>query len=312
MLSMKNGLKYTKPEPEQIEEYDNKISSAKNTESDIMDIIPENIPKKTRRPEFQVINDERQDTSAFSFSNTSDNSSSFSYSSLQNYDDPKQITNLISSLKKANKMDARLHYSQTLKSIESTASLNRFVQLNGYQILGSWIDSYKEEIESNSSVNPRVYDIITNLLNFCEKLPITVHDLKISKIGKKVNKLGKCVSDRIIKTKCEILVSRWKKLIENIKDKKKDNGGDHAPRKRSNSPKSPKGKDSHQSDYHSLNKKTKRDRGSKDYPKDEVSDKSNKKYITIPIPYLLLYTMFIKFTHNSNMNHIFTFLQIIH
>jgi hypothetical protein len=49
-----------------------------------------------------------------------------------------------------------------------------------------------------------------------------MNDLKNSRIGKKVNKLGKCISDKTIKTKCEYLVEKWKRMIEDLKVKKRD------------------------------------------------------------------------------------------
>lgn len=381
ILAMKYGLNYKKPEDSLVKEFENSLHpSISDVEMNLNDIFAENIPKKIKKPEFQVINDGKNSgggsgSALNSNSNSGSGGSNFSYSSFSDknspnsfifntnkpIDDPKQIASLVSQLKKETKPEQRLNISTALNKIEGNYCLNRFIQLNGNQILGHWIEDYKEEIESNDKVDSKVYEILTNILNFLDILPITVQDLKISKIGKKVNKLGKCVSDRVIKTKCEELVSRWKKMIEDIKEKKKDKHDKERERERErekdynnykdykdkerdykdkdrekekekyerdrghsrNSP-SPNRKSSYSnystfspSSYDHMHKKTKRDSNSTTtttttsistsgsgikedhhgYGYGLGLDKTNKKYITIF--YLFLYTMFIKFTHNS-------------
>jgi hypothetical protein len=354
------------------------------------DIISQNIPKKARKPEFQVINDIKSDgkdgrekNSNFSNFANSGNSSlnsqnvqnshpskdTFSYSSQvgttnsttststststsyqslpSKIDDVKQIPTLIACMNNESKLEHKLQISNILIKIESFSLLDRFIYKDGNKALGVWIEELMKQFESNEKLDPRIFTLLTNLLNFCDLLPITVEELKTSKIGKKINKLGKSVSDRLMKTKCEELVSKWKKIIENIKDKKgkerdreKDDyrGGSNYKEKESNTHSSHSSSHRHKNSHtssnsrhspspdHSLSKKTKRDEkhghshssshndnfysSSFSSTTAEQTDKSNKKYITIP--YLFLYTMFtmfIKFTHNS-LSHLSLFKRL--
>ena len=335
---MKYGVKYSPEDESLVKNFENENLNMNMTDGEINmnNMISENIPKKVKRPEFQVISDNNLTKPSSSNNNNNISSSNFTYSSLTNnqssssltnklpsiIDDAKQIPNLISTMKKETKIEPRILISNLLNKIDSKFILDRFVQLNGNSVLGYWIEDCKEDIESGDRVDNRIYTLLTNLLKFCDNLPITVGELKTSKIGKKINKLGKCVSDRVIKMKCEELVSRWKKLIENIKDKKKDkekerDREDESFNARSLSPLSPTSSDrnlTHSSsnlNSSSMLKKSKRDSvgtygNSSSYSSSSTDfleygvEKNNKKYITIH--YLFLYTMFIKFTHNSLSN----------
>jgi hypothetical protein len=395
ILNIKYGMDYIGADPQDIQNYENQnlnnlTSGISDIEMSFHDIISQNIPKKMKKPEFQVINDIKSDgkegreknSNFTNFGNSSNFSSNqnfsqnmhisqknekdtFSYSSLggspnsnptsnqllpSRIEDVKQIPTLISFMKKETKLEPKLQISNILSKIDSFSLLDRFVQLNGNVVLGYWIDDCKEVFESNDKVDSRIFTLLTNVLNFCDSLPITVNELKTSKIGKKINKLGKCVSDRLIKTKCEELVSKWKKIIENIKDKKgKDRDREKEDSYISHSGSGHKEKEgyshfSHSSSHrhktsqstsnsrhspspdHSLSKKTKRDEkygnshssthndnfysSSTTTELSGQTDKTNKKYITIP--YLFLYTMFtmfIKFTHNS-LSHLSLFKRL--
>ena len=310
LLNLKFGMKYIRPEESLIKDFEKRSQV-----SEMSGFISENIPKKVKKLEFQVIN---EDTMHYNPSTNQKSTSKSSHpsknqttgqetSNVFKIEDAKDVQNIISLIKKENKLENRLKISLALRKLDSSYLLNKFVTLNGNQNLGYWIEDYKEEIESRGRVEERVYEVLNNILTFCNNLPITVHELKTSKIGKKINKLGKCVEDKYIKHKCEELVSRWKKLIENIKDKK------HKDSKETREHKSSKEKkdDSHshhrshsssrsRSTSQEMIGKTKRD--SKDFSISNIQttkeeEKNNKKYITIS--YLFLYSMLIKFTHKS-------------
>jgi hypothetical protein len=289
-----------------------------NNLNNLDEILFDNIPKKIKKPEFQV-NKSKIDAPVIE--------SNFSYSSTQqsakNFptfipDDPKSILALVSFLRKESKLDSRLNLSNNFEKINSTLCLNRFMQLNGNQILGDWIDDYKEDFESNLKIDPKVFEILTNILNFCDKLPVSVQELKVSKIGKKINKLGKCVSDRVLKNKCEELVLRWKKLADGDKKRSKEDKAVNSSSKRREKSNSPK---RHYDDDKMTMKKTKRE----DFSRNENSngnshdtstlgsllvgqDKNNKKYIIIP--HNLFIHMFIK-KHIIHIIHLFSLLILI-
>ena len=164
---------------------------------DFNDILMENIPKKIKMPKFQVIH----------------------HGPIQ---DAKTMSNIITQMKRDSKIENRLSMSYSLSKTFDEQSISRFNQMQGASLLADWISEYKDKIESEDRIDPRIYDILTNILDFAERLPISINDLKNSKIGKKVNKLGKCISDKTIKSKCEYLVEKWKRMIEDLKYKKRD------------------------------------------------------------------------------------------
>jgi hypothetical protein len=301
ILSLKFGMKYTRPEDKLIKEFESKSKDPENV------ILYENVPKKVKKVEFQVYNEEnskstKNGTEKIQTKTSQSNKTTLSETSFK-LENAKDIQNIISQMKKENKIENRLKISIALKKLDSSYLLDKFVQLNGNQVLGYWFEDYKDELEANGKIEEKVKEILTNLLSFCNNLPISVHELKSSKIGKKINKLGKCVEDKIIKNKCEELVSRWKKLIEKIKDKKHNKES-----KEYKSSRETKEKESYshhknpsssrsRSNSQEMLRKTKRE--SRDYSPPSITplleeEKNNKKYITIP--YLYLYSI-IKFTH---------------
>ena len=105
--------------------------------------------------------------------------------------------------------------------------VERFMHLQGTNVLSEWTNEYKEKIEKSEKYEkiekfPLVLEILNLILNISNRLPINVADLKNSKIGKKINKLGKCITDKTIKIKCETMVNRWKKMISDMKEEKKN------------------------------------------------------------------------------------------
>jgi hypothetical protein len=311
ILSLKFGMKYTRPEEKLLKEFD-----TRSKEPDFV-ILNENVPKKVKKVEFQVVNEENSKNTNHATEKTHSKSSQGSKSTSNEVsiklENAKDIQNLISQMKKENKIENRLKISIALKKLDSSYLLDKFVQLNGNQVLGYWFEDYKEEIEANGKIEEKVKEILTNLLSFCNNLPISVHELKSSKIGKKINKLGKCVENKIIKQKCEELVSRWKKLIEKIKDKKHSKDSkEHRSSKEKDSYEQHKNPSSSRSRSNSQEMLRKTKRESRDYSPPSIipmleEEKNNKKYITIP--YLYLYSI-IKFTHfiSFALKHVSNFI----
>ena len=66
VLNMKYNMDYTGADSQEIQNYENQnlsnfVSGISDIEMSFHDIISQNIPKKVRRPEFQVINDAKSD-----------------------------------------------------------------------------------------------------------------------------------------------------------------------------------------------------------------------------------------------------------
>jgi hypothetical protein len=200
---MKFGLSYIRPTDEDIRDYERVVERSLETSYtmgnefgiDISELMSTNIPKKMK-----------------------------SEKDVNPVTDAKGMSSLVAQMKREARLDSRLHISAVLTKTTDEFSLNRFNQMQGAGVLAEWVSEYKDRIEHDDKVDPKVYELLTNILDFTEKLPISMTELKNSGIGKKINKLGKCIGDRVIKTKCEFLVDKWKRMIEDLKSKKKGTG----------------------------------------------------------------------------------------
>lgn len=141
--------------------------------------------------------------------------------------DTKLIHSLILFLKKDLKLEQKHEISITLARTSNNSVLQRFLEFEGAEILSNWLHEIKEKIQdlpTSSTLSSKNYlnNILLNLLIFCEKLKISLKDLKFSKIGKEVNKIAKLnLDNKKIHAKCVALVHKWKKIVEETKEGKK-------------------------------------------------------------------------------------------
>jgi len=141
--------------------------------------------------------------------------------------DTKLIHSLILFMKKDLKLELKHEISITLARTSNNLVLQRFLEFQGAEILSNWLHQIKEKIQDlpNSAASASqnyLNNILLNLLIFCEKLNISLKDLKFSKIGKEVNKLAKLnLDNKDIHGKCVALVHKWKKIVEETKEGKK-------------------------------------------------------------------------------------------
>jgi TFIIS helical bundle-like domain. len=94
------------------------------------------------------------------------------------------------------------------------AALARFVQLNGVEILGNWINEHRGSSEQEDN------QIVHSCLSCINKLTISTELLDRTHIGKIVNKLVKH-PDPSIQAKANTIVSKWKKMVTEQEDPKK-------------------------------------------------------------------------------------------
>jgi len=141
--------------------------------------------------------------------------------------DTKLINSLILFMKKDLKLEVKHEISITLARTTNSVVLVRFLEFQGAEILSNWLHDIKEKIQDlPNSTNSQNYlnNILLNLLIFCERLNISLKDLKFSKIGKEVNKIAKLnLDNKEIHSKCVGLVNKWKKIVEETKEKKGEN-----------------------------------------------------------------------------------------
>ncbi len=141
--------------------------------------------------------------------------------------DTKLINTLILFMKKDLKLEVKHEISITLARTSNNIILSRFLEYQGAEILSNWLHDIKEKIQDlPNSTNSQNYlnNILLNLLIFSEKLNISLKDLKFSKIGKEVNKIAKLnLDNKEIHSKCVALVNKWKRIVEETKEKKSEN-----------------------------------------------------------------------------------------
>ena len=94
------------------------------------------------------------------------------------------------------------------------ATLSRFIQLGGIEIIGSWISHHRQTSQAED------ISIIHTCLSCLNKLSISTELLDKTQIGKAVNKLAKH-SDPSIQAKANTIVSKWKKIVTEQEDSKR-------------------------------------------------------------------------------------------
>lgn len=134
----------------------------------------------------------------------------------------KGITALVEIMKRESLAETRIIPIQILNLTENIEIIKEFMNQQGIFLLTDWVSVYKDQIENHTNqinLEQKDYDLLDQILNLSNKMPIKSKDLKNTKFGKQINKLGKCVKDSKIKGKCEAIVERWKKMISDQKEK---------------------------------------------------------------------------------------------
>jgi hypothetical protein len=140
--------------------------------------------------------------------------------------DTKLVQNFLMLMKKDLKIENKLEISITLNKTNNPTVLELFLEFEGAKILTNFLMELKDKINDQIylSKNQNIYDaILLNIFNFCERLKISLHDLKYSKIGKMVNNFAKSyTNNKEIQLKSANLVKKWKKIVDDKKEKDKD------------------------------------------------------------------------------------------
>ena len=92
-------------------------------------------------------------------------------------------------------------------------------------ILSNWLKEYKKSVSNGINLTRDEEFIVSNIVRLCEKMHLSINDLKTSKIGKNINSLGKALSDESeLKKMCEEIVEKWREMINKNED---DNSNDN-------------------------------------------------------------------------------------
>ncbi len=136
-------------------------------------------------------------------------------SSIDEITNIQSLHSLINSMEKANTMSQRLQITKSLLTIKEKSILDQLIPLKVIHTLSKWIHEYKEEKLKGMEIPPDEIKIIIDIVNLCQKVDFKKNDLKNTKIGKNINKLGKALkNDNEAKKYCENIVSKWRKMID--------------------------------------------------------------------------------------------------
>ena len=134
-------------------------------------------------------------------------------------------------MEKANTMSQRLQITKSLLTITEKSILDQLIPLKVIHTLSKWIHEYKEEKLKGMEIPPDEIKIIIDIVNLCQKVDFKKNDLKNTKIGKNINKLGKALkNDNEAKKYCENIVSKWRKMIDG--DDERNEGENEFTRKK--------------------------------------------------------------------------------
>ena len=152
-------------------------------------------------------------------------------SSIDEITNIQSLHSLINSMEKANTMSQRLQITKSLLTITEKSILDQLIPLKVIHTLSKWIHEYKEEKLKGMEIPPDEIKIIINIVNLCQKVDFKKNDLKNTKIGKNINKLGKALkNDNEAKKYCENIVSKWRKMIDG--DDERNEGENEFTRKK--------------------------------------------------------------------------------
>jgi hypothetical protein len=126
------------------------------------------------------------------------------------------VGRLLELMKETENAEGRNYLLKVLLNTPQTdkATLSRFIQLSGIELLGKWIRAHKR---SPSQEDEQILHSILSCLN---KLAITMELLERTQIGKVVNSLCKATEPSIA-AKASSIISKWKKLLSSPIEERK-------------------------------------------------------------------------------------------
>lgn len=126
----------------------------------------------------------------------------------------QELREFLKILPKCLTINSRLQATKNLLDIKNEYLIEKFIQLKGLSILGSWLKEYKVSVKSGTELTRDEEFIVQNIIFLCDRMHLSINVLKESKIGKYINGLGKALGeDKKPKKFCENIVAKWRKMI---------------------------------------------------------------------------------------------------
>ncbi|XP_042049323.1 uncharacterized protein LOC121794970 isoform X3 [Salvia splendens] len=136
---------------------------------------------------------------------------------LMQLDGMDRKIDLVNGMERKIDLASRSMLTSVMASTEKDDCLNRFVQLKGLPILDEWLqDIQKGKVMDCSNLkdcDKYVEEFLLILLSALDKLPVNLHALQMSNIGRSVNHL-RTHKNAEIQRKARSLVDTWKKRVE--------------------------------------------------------------------------------------------------
>jgi hypothetical protein len=135
-----------------------------------------------------------------------------------------QLQNFIKKLPKCHTISSRLTTTKNLLDIKNNELYQKFIELKGLSHLSNWLKEYKKSVAGGTDLTRDEEFIVINIIILCEKIHLSINDLKISKIGKNINSLGKALPEASnVKRHCEEIVAKWREMIDDNEGENEDN-----------------------------------------------------------------------------------------
>ena len=135
-----------------------------------------------------------------------------------------QLQAFIKKLPKCHTISSRLTATKNLLDIKNNELYQKCIELKGLSYLSSWLKEYKKSVASGTDLTRDEEFIVKNIILLCERIHLSINDLKSSKIGKSINSLGKALPEgSSVKKCCEEIVSKWREMIDENEENNEEN-----------------------------------------------------------------------------------------
>ena len=135
-----------------------------------------------------------------------------------------QLQSFIKKLQKCHTISSRLTATKNLLDIKTHELYQKCIELKGLTILSSWLKEYKKSVQGGTDLTRDEEFIVINIIYLCERIHLSINDLKTSKIGKCINSLGKVLPEGCnVQKHCEQIVSKWREMIDSNEGGNEDN-----------------------------------------------------------------------------------------
>ena len=125
-----------------------------------------------------------------------------------------QLTNFIKKLPKCRTISSRLTSTKMLLEIKNKELYQKCIELKCLSVISNWLKEYKKSVSSGTDLTLDEESINMNIIYLCEKMHLSINDLKNSKIGKNINSLGKALPEGSpLRKKCEEIIAKWKQML---------------------------------------------------------------------------------------------------